>query len=129
MNEQVQARQLRQLHIVGSKVFMITGTTFLAVSLFIIATKIGTPDGLGSIHIVRPGFESMSIPTPLMVLGALAYPGTSIGLMLFLIGLVNTTKKPSLRWLRVIVSILCGILLGISVLWFLLISLLLIIGF
>lgn len=129
MNEQIQARQPRQRRMVDSTIFMITGIIFLAASLFIIAFKIGTPDGLGTIHTIRPGFENMSIPAPLMVLGALAYPGTPIGLMLFLIGLVNITKKPSLRWLRIAVSILCGILLGLSVLWFLLVSLLLIIGF
>jgi hypothetical protein len=113
----------------GPAILMVAGIIFLAASLFIIAFRIGTTDGLGTIHTIRPGFESMTIPEPLLALGALAYPSLPIGVMLFLIGLVNTTKKHSLRWLRITVSILCSILLGLAILWFLIILALLSSGF
>ena len=41
--------------------------------------------------------------------------------MLFLLGLVNKTKEPSLRWLRITVTIVCGILIALAFLYDLLV--------
>ena len=129
MNEQIQARERRQRRAVGPTILMIAGIIFLAASIFMLATGVGREQGLGSSYISTPGYFSSSIPGPLVALGALSIPSIPIGAMLFLIGLVNSTKKPSLRWLRITVSILCGIVLGLAVLWFLLLSVLLSSGF
>ncbi len=129
MNEQIQAREPRQRRTIGPTIFMIAGIIFLAASIFILATGVGREYGLGSYYNTTPGGSISTVPGPLVALGALSIPSIPIGVMLVLIGLVNTTKKPSLRWLRITVSILCGILLGLAVLWFLLVSVLLISGF
>jgi hypothetical protein len=111
MNEQIQAREPLQRRTVGPTIFMIAGIIFLAASTFILTTGVVGNYGLGALSL------------------GLSIPSIPIGAMLLLIGLVNTTKKPSLRWLRITVSILCGILLGLAVLWFLLVSVLWISGF
>ena len=109
MKEQVQEWKPRKLMPAYPAFFMIVGSIFLAASIFILL-RAGVP---GS----SAGFVGLSVP------------GIPIGGMLFLIGLVNTTKRSSLHWLRVAVSILCGVLLGLAVLWFLLVFTLLIVGF
>jgi len=111
MNEHAQAREPWQGRETDPIIFMIVGIIFLAASTFILATVSSPAAGL------------------LAALQALAIPSIPIGAMLFLIGLVNTTKKPSLHWLRRAVSILCDILLGLAVLWFLLVLVLFISGF
>jgi hypothetical protein len=108
---------------------MIVGIILLAASIFILATGVGGEHGLGSSYNTIPGGSISTVPGWAVVLGALSIPSIPMGVMLSLIGLVNTTKKPSLRWLRITVSILCGILLGLAVLWFLLLSALLFSGF
>lgn len=111
MNEQARARGPWQGRTTGPVIFMAVGILFLAVSTFILATTSSHAAGV------------------LAALQALAIPSIPMGVMLFLLGLVNTTRNLSLRWLRISVSILCGILLGLAVLWFLLIFILLISGF
>src|SRR5260221_8187523 len=54
-------------------------------------------------------------------LAVLSLPVVIIGLMLFLLGLVNKTKEPSLRWLRITVIIVCGILIALAFLYELLV--------
>jgi hypothetical protein len=129
MNEQIQAREPRQRRTVVPTIFMIAGIIFLAASIFILATGVGLEHGLGNCSISTPGYYSSCVPMPLVLLRALTPPGILFGVMLFLIGLVNTTKKPSLRWLRITVSILCSILIGLAVIWSLLVSVLLFSGF
>lgn len=129
MNEQIQARKPWQRRPVGPTIFMVVGIIFLVAIIFIFATGVGTMHGLGGTAIFYPhgGFMG-SVPTPLFDLRALTVPGIPVGVTLFLIGLVNTTKKPSLRWLRITVRILCGVILGLAVLWFLLTLFLLSLG-
>lgn len=130
MSEQIQVQEpSRQGRRVIPTIFMIAGIVILAACIFILVTGVGTPHGPGSTNISGSGYSSTSIPELLFDLNALSAPSIPIGLMLFLIGLVNTTKNPSLRWLRITVSILCGILLGLAALWFLLVLLLIISGF
>jgi hypothetical protein len=111
MNKHTQVREPWPGRTTGPVIFMTAGILFLAASTFILAT--GSRNAAGV----------------LAALQALAIPSIPIGVMLFLIGLVNTTKNPSLRWLRRTVSILCGILLGLAALWFVLLLILLISGF
>lgn len=111
MNEHAQVREPWQRKVANPIIFMIVGIIFLAANAFILATVSGPAAGI------------------LAALQGLAIPGIPIGAMLFLIGLVNTTKKPSLHWLRRTVSVLCDILLGLAVLWFLLVLMFFISGF
>src|SRR5437868_12451047 len=90
MNEQIQAREPRQRRAVGPTILMIAGIIFLAASIFILATGVGSIHGLGGSYISTPGYSSGSVPGPLVALGALSIPSIPIGVMLFLIGLVNT---------------------------------------
>ena len=129
MSEQIQLQEPQQRRRIVPTIFMTVGIVILAACIFIIVTGVGQQHGLGSTYISRPGYTSSSVPGLLFALGALSFPGIPIGLMLLFIGLVNTTTKPSLRWLRVTVSILCSILLGLAVLWFLLVLFLLVSGF
>jgi hypothetical protein len=111
MYEHAQPRETWQGKVAVPIVFMAMGVVFLAASTFILAT-VGSP---------AAGI--------LAALQALAIPSIPIGAMLLLLGLVNTTKKPSLSWLRRTVSILGGILLGLAALWFLLVLVLFLSGF
>lgn len=125
MNEQLPYAQPRQLRTRVTTIFVIVGLIFLAASLFIIVFRVGQEPGLGTtIQSLPHHGESASTPAVLVIIAPFAYPGTLFGLMLFLIGLVNFTKKPSLHWLRVSVTILCGILIGLSVLAALLLAVL-----
>ena len=129
MNEQIQKQEPRQRRMLGPAILMIAGIIFLAASIFIISSGVGLDRGPGSyIHTDARGSFGI-IPGWATALGALAYPSLPIGVMLFLIGLVNTTKKHSLRWLRITVSILCSIFLGLAILWFLIVLELLSSGF
>jgi hypothetical protein len=129
MSEQIQALEPRQRRTVGPIIFMIAGIIFLAASIFILVSGFGNGCGPGSYCKSGPGSFIGIVPGWAVALRALSIPSIPIGVMLLLIGLVNTTKIPSIRWLRITVSILCGILLGLAVLWFLLLSVLLISGF
>lgn len=129
MNEQIQKQEPRQRGMLGPAILIIAGIIFLAASIFIISSGVGLDRGPGSyVHTDARGSIGI-IPGWAVALGALAYPSLPIGVMLFLIGLVNTTKKHSLRWLRITISILCSILLGLAILWFLIILVLLLSGF
>ena len=129
MSEQIQTQEPRQQRTVGPIIFMIAGIILLAASIFILVSGVGNGCGPGSYCKSGPGSFISMVPGWAVALRALSIPSLPIGVMLFVIGLVNTTKKPSLRWLRITVSILCGVLLGLAVLWFLLVSVLLILGF
>lgn len=120
MNEQNQARELRQLRMQWPIILMIVGIILLAASIFILVSGVGNECGPGSYCKSGPGSFISIVPVWAVALSALSIPSIPMGVMLSLIGLVNTTKKPSLRWLRITVSILCGILLGLALLWFLL---------
>ena len=129
MNEQIQKQEPRQRRMLGPAILMIAGIIFLAASIFIISSGVGLDRGPGSyIHTDARGSFGIT-PGWATALGALAYPSLPIGVMLFLIGLVNTTKKHSLRLLRITVSILCSIFLGLAILWFLIVLELLSSGF
>ena len=129
MSEQIQTREPRQRRTVTSIMFMIAGIIFLAASIFILVSGVGNECGLGSYCKSGPGSFIGMVPGWAVALRALSIPSLPIGVMLFVIGLVNITKQPSLYWLRITVSVLCGVLLGLAVLWFLLVSVLLISGF
>lgn len=129
MNEQRQGLALRQRRMPWPIILVIVGTILLAASIFILLSGVGNQCGPGSYCKSAPGSFISIVPGWAVVLSALSIPSIPMGVMLLLIGLVNTTKKPSLRWLRITVSILCGILFGLAVLWFLLLSALLFSGF
>ncbi len=114
MREQTAAQKSQRQRTISPIIFMIVGLILLGVSIFILAAR--------NIGII--GATISNTPTNILIGNALSYTPSSIliSVMLFLIGLVNTIKKPSLRWLKITVSILCGIIIGIALLWALIVT-------
>src|SRR5690242_705762 len=88
---------------------IVGGIVIFAVSLFMRVTSVGTPGGLGG--------SGTSVSLLLVALGSLANPAIPLGAALFLIGVVNSIGRPSSRWLLITGNILCSLLLGTAVVW------------
>ena len=130
MNEQIQNQKSWQRKSLGSTILMITGLIFMAFCIFVFVTRLGQPFGLGDIRQTLPhGGYAETIPEVDVVLSALAPQCFTLGLMLFLIGLVSTIKNPSLLSLRYFLTIIFLIIIGIAVLWAFLVLVLLFSGF
>lgn len=113
MAEQLPGREFEQQRMLVPTVFMVLGIIFLVYSAFIFVFGVGLDTTVSYSNGTTYGYSASELTS---LLRLLAQPAILIGLMLFLIGLVNRTKKHSLRRLRSTVNILCGILTGLAVL-------------
>lgn len=124
MAEQPPEREFGQRRIVASSIFMPLGIMFLIYSAIIFVFGIGLETIIHS-NGATYGYSPSELAS---LLRLLAQPAIVIGLMLFFIGLANRTKQRSLHWLRITITTLCGILLGLAVLVALFMTLAVIIG-
>src|SRR5579872_6950568 len=116
MSEQIQNQKPWQRKLSGSAILMITGLIFMAFCIFVFVTRFGQLSGFGTIRQTLPhGGYVETIPEVEVVLSALAPQCFTLGLMLFLIGLVSTIKNPSLLSLRYFLTIIFLIIIGIAV--------------
>ena len=113
MAKQLPERDFEQRRMFVPTIFMVLGIVFLIYSAFIYVFGVGLDTIIRSSNGDTYGYAASELTS---LLRLLAQPAILIGLGLFLIGLVNRTKKHSLRRPGKTVTILGMILLSFGIL-------------